>query len=124
MSIFNRVCKRYGRLRRPRGSRGGLYKEAKNILSSGVNQGALSMRANAVRQRQMNNEQSAYDAAMASEAVDAGPAAASAGAGHADASAGDDAFPRWSETQLVRVSPGVFVNELGEQCDEYFRLFV
>jgi hypothetical protein len=101
-----------------------LYREARNILSSGVNQGALSMRANAVGQRQMNNEQNACDAAMASEAVDAGPAAAAAGAGHADASAGDDAFPRWFEIQLVRVSPGVFVNELGEQCDEYFRLFV
>jgi hypothetical protein len=75
-----------------------LYREARNILSSGVNQG--------------------------SEAVDAGPAAAAAGAGHADASAGDDAFPRWFEIQLNRVSPGVFVNELGEQCDEYFRLFV
>ena len=82
------------------------------------------MRANAVGQRQMNNEENACDAAMASEAVDAGPAAAAAGAGHADASAGDDAAPRWFEIHRVQASPGVFVNEHGEQRDAYFRLFV
>ena len=124
LSIFNRVCKRYGRLRRPRGSRGGLYREARNILFSGVNQGTLSMRANAVGQRQMSSEQNACDAAMASEAVDAGPAAVAASAGHADASAGNDAAPRWLEIHLVEVSPEDFVNEHGEQCDAYFRLLV
>jgi len=59
----------------------------------------------------------AGDAAMASEAVAACPAAAAAGAG-------DDAAPRWLEVRLVEVSPGVFVNERGEQCDAYFRLFI
>ena len=101
--FFNLVGKRYGHLRRPRGSRGGYkHKKARNII----------------------NEQNACDAAMASEAVDAGPAAVAAGAGHADASAGNDAAPRWFEIHLVEVSPGDFVNEHGEQYDAYFRLVV
>ena len=56
---------------------------------------------------------------MASEAGAACPAAAAA-------SAGDDAAPRgpWLDVRIYEVSPGIFVNERGEQCDEYFRLFI
>ena len=57
---FNQICKRYGRLRRPRDPRGGLYREARNILFADVNQGTRSMLASALGQHQMNNEQNPW----------------------------------------------------------------
>ena len=59
------------------------------------------------------------DVDMASEAGAACPAAAAAGAG-------DDAAPRgpWLDVRIYEVSPGIFVNERGEQCDAYLRLII
>ena len=59
------------------------------------------------------------DVDMASEAGAACPAAAAAGAG-------GDAAPRgpWLDVRIFEVSPGIFVNERGEQCDAYLRLFI
>ena len=59
------------------------------------------------------------DVDMASEAVAACPVAAAAGAG-------GDAAPRgpWWGVRIFEVSPGIFVNERGEQCDAYLRLFI
>jgi hypothetical protein len=59
------------------------------------------------------------DVDIASEAVAACPAAAAAGAA-------DDAAPRgpWLGVRIFEVSPGIFVNERGEQCDAYLRLFI
>ena len=83
LSIFKRVCKRYGRLRTPRDPRGGLYREARNILFAGVNQGTLSMLASAVGQQQMNNEQNPWanlDATVRTPEAAAGGEAAARGA--------------------------------------------
>ena len=59
------------------------------------------------------------DVDMASEAGAACPAAAAAGAG-------GDAAPRgpWLDVRIFEVSPGIFANERGEQCDAYLRLFI
>ena len=83
LSILKRVCKRYGRLRRPRDPRGGLYREARNILFAGVNQGTLSMLASVVVQQQMNNEQNPWanlDATVRTPEAAAGGEAAARGA--------------------------------------------
>jgi len=55
-----------------------------------------------------------------------GLVAVAAGAGHADVGAGDDAAPRgaWLGVRIFEVSPVIFVNERGEQCDAYLRLFI
>ena len=84
LSTFNRVCKRYGRLRRPRDPRGGLYREARNILYGGVVQGTRSMFASALGQQQMNNEQNPWanlDATVRTPEAAAGGEAATRGAG-------------------------------------------
>ena len=83
LSVFKRVCKNYGRLRRPRDPRGGLYTEAKNILFAGVNRGTLSMLASAVGQQQMNSEQNPWanlDATVRTPEAAAGGEAAARGA--------------------------------------------
>ena len=83
LSIFKRVCKRYGRLRRPRDPRGGLCREARDILFAGVNRGTLSMLASVVGQQQMNNEQNPWanlDATVRTPEAAAGGEAVARGA--------------------------------------------
>ena len=83
LSTFNRVCKRYGRLRRPRNPRGGLCREARDILYGGVVQGTRVMLASALGQQQMNNEQNPWtnlDATLRTPAAAAGGEAAAMGA--------------------------------------------
>ena len=71
-------------MRRPRDPRGGLYREARDILYAGVNRGTLSMLASAVGQQQMNSEQNPWanlDATVRTPEAAAGGEAAARGAG-------------------------------------------
>ena len=70
-------------MRRPRNPRGGLYREAMDIVYGGVAQGTRVMLASALGQQQMNNEQNPWanlDATLRTPAAAAGGEAAARGA--------------------------------------------
>ena len=70
-------------MRWPRNPKGGLYREARDILYGGVVQGTRAMLASALGQQHMNNEQNPWgnlDATLRTPAAAVGGEAAAMGA--------------------------------------------